>query len=176
MPFRAITELLGDRRLVVVSNRAPVDVHRGVERRFVPTVGGMVSALMPVFKAAGRGLWIAWSGESSQKSQERIPLPADDPSFMLRCVQLSERDISGSYYGLSNRGLWPLAHYFVGRCQFRLEQWQSYRRVNEIFARVVELGLYLGVDFRLGDLVAADLREHRAGVRRRRGARRNRER
>ena len=137
MPFRAITELLGDRRLVVVSNRAPVDVHRGVERRFVPTVGGMVSALMPVFKAAGRGLWIAWSGESSQKSQERIPLPADDPSFMLRCVQLSERDVSGSYYGLSNRGLWPLAHYFVGRCQFRLEQWHSYRHVNELFARVV---------------------------------------
>lgn len=138
VPFRAITELLGDRRLVVVSNRAPVDIHRGVERRFVPTVGGMVSALMPVFKAAGRGLWIAWSGgESSRKSRERIALPPDDPCFTLRCVQLSERDVSGSYYGFSNRGLWPLSHYFVGRCQFRLEQWQSYRRVNELFARVV---------------------------------------
>jgi trehalose 6-phosphate synthase/phosphatase len=136
--LRAITELLGDRRLVVISNRAPVDVSRGPERRYVPTVGGMVSALMPVFQAAGRGLWIAWSGgEMSSKSRERIQLPPDNPCFTLRWVPLSERDVSGSYYGFSNRGLWPLSHYFVGRCQFRVDQWQSYRRVNEVFAKVV---------------------------------------
>ncbi len=138
MSFREITDLLGERRLVVVSNRAPVDVRRGLERRFVPTVGGMVSALMPVFKATGRGLWIAWSGGGpAPKARERVQLPPDDPCFTLRRVRLSERDVSGSYYGFSNRGLWPLSHYFVGRCQFHLEQWQSYRRVNEIFAQVV---------------------------------------
>jgi trehalose 6-phosphate synthase len=138
VPFRAIRDLLGERRLVVVSNRAPVDVRRGLERRFVPTVGGMVSALMPVFKAAGRGLWIAWSGgEPAPEARQRVDLPPEEPCFTLRWVRLSERDVSGSYYGFSNRGLWPLSHYFVGRCQFRLEQWQSYRRVNETFARVV---------------------------------------
>ncbi len=138
VPFRAITDLVGDRRLVVVSNRAPVDVRRGPERRFVPTVGGMVSALMPVFKAAGRGLWIAWSGgEAGARSRDRVLLPEEEPCFTLRWVRLSERDVSGSYYGFANRGLWPLSHYFVGRCQFRLEQWQSYRRVNETFARAV---------------------------------------
>jgi trehalose 6-phosphate synthase len=98
----------------------------------------MVSALMPVFQAAGRGLWIAWSGgEMSPKSRERVLLPPDNPCFTLRWVPLSERDISASYYGFCNRGLWPLSHYFVGRCQFRVDQWQSYRRVNEVFAKVV---------------------------------------
>jgi trehalose 6-phosphate synthase len=136
--YGEITRQLGDRRLVVVSNRAPVDVRRGPERRIVPTVGGMVSALTPVFKAAGRGLWIAWSGSASGRlPQHRVDLPPDDPSFTLRFVHLTERDVSGSYYGFANRGLWPLAHYFVGRCQFRSEQWQTYERVNGIFASAV---------------------------------------
>jgi len=138
VPFRAITELLGSRRLVVVSNRAPVDVRRGPVHRLVPTVGGMVSALMPVFRVTGRGLWIAWSGGTPlPKSSDRVSLPPEDPCFTLRAVRLSERDVTGSYYGFSNRGLWPLSHYFVGRCQFSVDQWQSYRRVNEAFARVV---------------------------------------
>ncbi len=49
-------------------------------------------------------------------------------------MRLTDRDIGQYYYGFSNRGLWPLSHYFVGRCQFRADQWQSYRRVNETFA------------------------------------------
>ncbi|HEY2387323.1 MAG TPA: trehalose-6-phosphate synthase [Candidatus Binatia bacterium] len=120
-----------------MSNRAPVDVRRGPERRLVPTVGGLVSALTPIFKAAGRGLWIAWSGSAGRLPQPRVELPPEDPCFTLRLVPLSERDVSGSYYGFSNRGLWPLSHYFVGRCQFRAEQWQSYERVNQIFAAAV---------------------------------------
>ena len=103
----------------------------------MPTVGGLVSALTPVFKAAGRGLWIAWSGSAGRLPHPRVELPPEDPCFTLRLVHLSERDVSGSYYGFSNRGLWPLSHYFVGRCQFRSEQWQSYERVNEIFAAAV---------------------------------------
>ena len=138
MSYGAIMQQLAHRRLVVVSNRAPVDMRRGPERRLVPTVGGLVSAFMPVFKAAGRGLWIAWSGHATgPRAYDRVDLPPDDPSFTLRFVRLSERDVSGSYNGLANRGLWPLAHYFVGRCQFRLEHWQSYQRVNEVFAAAV---------------------------------------
>jgi len=132
-----ISELLGQRRLVVVSNRAPVDVRRGPERRLIPTVGGLVSALMPVFKAAGRGLWIAWSGTGGGRAAHaRVELSAD-PRVTLRLVQLPERDVSGAYYGFSNRGLWPLSHYFVGRCQFRSDQWHSYERVNTLFAAAV---------------------------------------
>ena len=49
-------------------------------------------------------------------------------------LRRTERDVSQYYYGFSNRGLWPLSHYFVGRCQFRADQWQSYQRVNATFA------------------------------------------
>ena len=138
MPYRAIGELLEGHRLVVVSNRAPVELKRRPDgNRVVPTVGGLVSALLAVFKASRSGLWVAWSGSESTTPAAAAPkldLPADDPSFTLRFVRLTERDVSHYYYGFSNRGLWPLSHYFVGRCQFRADQWQAYRRVNETFA------------------------------------------
>jgi trehalose 6-phosphate synthase len=66
-----------------------------------------------------------------------MPFPADDPCFTLRCLSLSERDINEYYYGFSDRGLWPLGHYFVGRCQFRGDQWQGYRRANGVFAAAI---------------------------------------
>jgi alpha,alpha-trehalose-phosphate synthase [UDP-forming] len=130
--------VLQDHRLVVVSNRAPVEIKRRPDgNRIVPTVGGMVSALLAVFKTSRAGLWVAWSGSESSTpaaAARKLELPADDPCFTLRFVRLTERDVSQYYYGFSNRGLWPLSHYFVGRCQFRAEQWQAYRRVNETFA------------------------------------------
>ena len=138
MPYSKIGELLEGHRLVVVSNRAPVELKRRPDgNQLVPTVGGLVSALLAVFKASGSGLWVAWSGsESSTPSaaSPKIDLPADDPCFTLRFVRLTERDVSQYYYGFCNRGLWPLSHYFIGRCQFRADQWQAYRRVNETFA------------------------------------------
>ena len=139
MQGRTVQELLEGRRLVVVSNRAPVSIRRRpAGPTYTPTVGGLVSALTGVFKASSGGLWVAWSGGDAPGDGSRVPprvdLPVEDPYFKLRWLRLSERDVSQYYHGFCNRGLWPLGHYFVGRCQFRAEQWQSYRRVNEIFA------------------------------------------
>jgi trehalose 6-phosphate synthase len=114
---------------------------RDAEKRgFVPAAGGLVSALLGVFKATGAGLWVAWAGSGAPErdpASARADLPPAAPFFTQRWVNLSERDVSQSYYGFSNRGLWPLSHYFVGRCQFNADQWQSYRRVNDTFAGVV---------------------------------------
>lgn len=57
---------LGDRRLVVCSNREPYKVTLDDGRfAFEATKGGLASALTPVMRSSG-GLWISWGGREHQ--------------------------------------------------------------------------------------------------------------
>jgi alpha,alpha-trehalose-phosphate synthase [UDP-forming] len=119
-------------RLVVVSNRAPVRmVREGARERIEPTVGGVGTTFFHLLEQRG-GVWIAWPGGKTGRT--RLPMPADDPRFALAFVDLSERDIANYYYGMCNRGLWPLMHYMVPNCHFDRVQWTYYERVNRLFA------------------------------------------
>ena len=44
------------------------------------------------------------------------------------------KEIEDFYYGLSNKSLWPLFHYFIEFSVFDKEQWKSYEEVNQKFA------------------------------------------
>jgi trehalose 6-phosphate synthase len=124
--------LLGDRRLVVMSNRAPIKVVReGPEERIEPTVGGVGTTFLRLLERHG-GLWIAWNG--GQKTPPQISLPAEHPRFDLSFVELSDRDVSQYYYGMCNRSLWPLMHFMISNCHFNGAHWRQYRVVNELFA------------------------------------------
>ncbi|HEY6394172.1 MAG TPA: trehalose-6-phosphate synthase [Candidatus Binataceae bacterium] len=121
-----------DGRLVVISNRAPIQiVKEGARDRIKPTVGGVGTTFLRVLARRG-GSWIAWSGGKS--SLDRVPMPPAEPRFSLEFIQLSQRDISNYYYGMCNRGLWPLMHFMTPNCHFSRLNWDSYQRVNEIFA------------------------------------------
>jgi trehalose 6-phosphate synthase/phosphatase len=123
---------LGDRRLIVMSNRAPIKVVReGPEERIEPTVGGVGTTFLRLLERHG-GLWIAWNG--GQKTPPRISLPAEHPRFDLSFVELSDRDVSQYYYGMCNRALWPLMHFMISNCHFNGAHWRQYRAVNEMFA------------------------------------------
>jgi trehalose 6-phosphate synthase/phosphatase len=58
-----------------------------------------------------------------------------------RPVPLSDHEVSLYYGGFSNRTLWPLFHYFVGRTRIDGASWRVYERVNERFAEVTAAGL-----------------------------------
>ena len=47
---------------------------------------------------------------------------------------LGERDISHYYYGMCNRGLWPLMHFMTASCHFSTLNWRYYEAVNRNFA------------------------------------------
>ncbi len=69
-----IGDVLGGRRLVVMSNRAPIKVVReGRDERIEPTVGGVGTTFLRLLERHG-GLWIAWNG--GQKTPPRLSLPA----------------------------------------------------------------------------------------------------
>jgi trehalose 6-phosphate synthase len=127
-----VGDVLGGRKLVVMSNRAPIKVVReGREERIEPTVGGVGTTFLRLLEHHG-GIWIAWNG--GQKTPARLSLPAEHPRFELSFVELSERDVSQYYYGLCNRALWPLMHFMISNCHFNLAHWRQYHTVNEIFA------------------------------------------
>ncbi|AEB11500.1 alpha,alpha-trehalose-phosphate synthase (UDP-forming) [Marinithermus hydrothermalis] len=115
--------------LVIVANREPL---REQEGRWVPSVGGLVTALLPVLARRG-GVWVAW-GDRTARERPTLPYPPNHPQFTVRRLYLSEREVSHYYYGMANRVLWPLAHYFIERTDLRREFYKEYARVNQRFA------------------------------------------
>ena len=132
---------LGDAPLVVVSNREPVR-HVWREGRIVAETpaSGLVTAMDPVMRACG-GVWVAQgSGDADREAADgrgRLRVPPDDPRYTLRRVWLTREEEAGYYGGFSNEGLWPLCHIVHTRPQFRPDDWQHYRAVNEKFAAAV---------------------------------------
>jgi trehalose-6-phosphate synthase/HAMP domain-containing protein len=125
----------GGRPMFVVSNREPVShVTDGKTVRQVQPASGLVSALEPIMLACG-GVWVAHgSGDADRAVGERIGLPFEDPTYTLRRVWLSREEEAGYYYGFANEGLWPLCHIVHERPQFRADDWEHYRAVNQKFA------------------------------------------
>ena len=65
---------LGDRRLILVSNREPYARRRGADGvRFERTAGGLVTALDPVMRASG-GTWIALGSAPAQPGPAIVAL------------------------------------------------------------------------------------------------------
>ena len=129
--------ILGDRRLVLVSNREPY-VRKRTENgdRLERTAGGLVTALDPVMRGSG-GVWIAWQPDAAVDTTTRVKVPDDGAQFTLRQVPLSRKEVARYYHGFANSALWPLCHYFIDRCRFEEADWQQYVEINRRFAEAV---------------------------------------
>ncbi|MGE0159538.1 MAG: trehalose-phosphatase [Gemmatimonadales bacterium] len=131
------------RDLLVVSNRLP-DLRAPVspEEERKRSVGGLVGALEPVL-AARHGLWMGWSGRTTNDDPGRLKI-ATDPSTQLAWFDLPT-DLQDAYYnGFCNRCLWPLLHSLPERAHFSDAAWTAYADVNdrvaEAAARLVDPG------------------------------------
>jgi alpha,alpha-trehalose-phosphate synthase [UDP-forming] len=132
---------LRDHQLIVVANREPY-IHRRVGKRIecMFPASGMATALDPILKACG-GIWVGHgSGDADRETvdaRDHVAVPPDNPQYTLRRVWLTKEQEEGYYYGLSNESLWPLCHIVYTRPVFDQRDWETYREVNEIFARAV---------------------------------------
>lgn len=136
-----VREKFAGTRLVVVSNREPY-AHVYAQGRVVceRPASGMASALDPVLRACG-GLWVAHGSGAADRlvvdAQGRVPVPPEDPRYLLKRVWLTKEEEAGYYYGFANEVLWPLCHVVFTRPRFDLTDWTAYRRVNEKFAQAI---------------------------------------
>ena len=136
-----VKEKLSGYLFVVVSNREPY-IHTFAGRKIVTQVpaSGLTVALDPVMQACG-GIWIASGrGDADREvvdKDSKVSVPPDEPRYFLKRVWLSKEEENGYYYGFSNEALWPLCHIAYTRPEFAESDWNTYKKVNEIFAQSV---------------------------------------
>ena len=118
--------------LTVVANRVPI--RKSDEGDWVPSVGGLSTALLPVLRQRG-GAWIGMGEDPNLP--ERQPFPVEDPDFVVRRVPLSQEELNGYYYGMANRVLWPVSHYMIQHFEPNPDFMETYRSVNRRFADAV---------------------------------------
>lgn len=126
-------------KIIIVSNRLPIDLNFSNNRLNVKSsIGGLATGMKSVH-AEGNGIWIGWSGviedEIPQSQKEAVEKALRDEKCI--SVPLSANDIEKYYHGFSNKALWPLFHYFQAYTEFELAEWESYKEVNRKFADVV---------------------------------------
>jgi len=126
-------------KTIIVSNRLPLQVQTdGESIKVTPSVGGLATGMKSVHRDSN-GVWVGWSGLTDEEINPEMQKKVDEAVQKEQCVgvNLTEDDIQNYYYGFSNRTLWPLFHYFLEYTEFEKEAWESYKRVNKKFAKVV---------------------------------------
>jgi len=126
-------------RLVVVSNRLPFTLKRsGDGWRTDKSTGGLATAMGPIIKRT-EGIWVGWSGDSSNPDDERrektLRRWAERERYF--AVDIPEEIAHGFYEGYSNQTLWPLFHQFPSLLNFQPKHWQAYVDANRRFCDVV---------------------------------------
>ena len=123
-----------DPKLIVVSNRLPVEVERTEGGfNYHPAAGGLATSLQSVRKQREM-LWLGWPGiqvwdDKDRKSIERELVKEYDsvPLF------LPPSDFDLYYEGFSNGTIWPLFHYFPQNAHYEAREWDAYQKINTLF-------------------------------------------
>ncbi len=139
--YQLVQAKLGDSLFIVVSNREPyVHSMSGNEIKWNRPVSGLTEALDPVMRASG-GIWVAQgTGDADRKvvdEHDHIAVPPDKPEYTLRRVWLTEDEVNGFYLGFANEALWPLCHVTFTPPDYREDWWNTYKKVNRIFADAI---------------------------------------
>ena len=127
-------------QLLIVSNRLPVTIQKKKEKLlFKQSVGGLATGLGSFYKSFN-SKWIGWCGITSEKTdfEEKKNIEAKlEKDFSNYSVFLSKRQIELYYSEFCNKTLWPLLHGFTQYATYNKNSWNTYKKVNEIFAKAI---------------------------------------
>jgi trehalose 6-phosphate synthase len=137
---------LKNKKFVVAIQREPYLHMRTPEGIKLEKVAGGAHILLDgILKQVG-GLMVAiGSGNGDAETADekgRILVPPKDKSYTLKRVFLKKKDLDGFYYGFANQTLWPMCHAVFIKPRFNPAWWESYIKVNQLFANAIldELG------------------------------------
>ena len=126
-------------KTIIISNRLPVQLQISEGKiEAIPSVGGLATGMKSVHQE-GESLWIGWSGLTREEIPGSLEPKIDAALAEHGCskVPLSQEEVSGFYFGFSNRTIWPLFHYFLEYSEFDLANWKVYEAVNQKFADAI---------------------------------------
>ncbi|TAK54081.1 MAG: bifunctional alpha,alpha-trehalose-phosphate synthase (UDP-forming)/trehalose-phosphatase [Bacteroidetes bacterium] len=129
-------------RLVIVSNRLPFHVTiKENELLFNPSPGGLASGLKSYVESTTglqsnfhHYLWVGWPGATVERELMSLVASKALAEYQSYPLFFSEHEMENFYHGFCNKTIWPLFHYFPSHAIYDQEFWESYKRVNEIFA------------------------------------------
>ncbi len=137
-------------RLIIVSNRLPVEaIVRGENIDFKQSVGGVATGLNSLKQLYER-IWIGWPGGAVKpgiKGEKKKKIYNKLASIGCRPVLLSEQDIEDYYQGFCNQTIWSNFHYFLRYTVHKKEYWAAFKRANARFCEEVKKV------YRPGDLI-----------------------
>ena len=124
---------------IIVSNRLPIKITKvNNSFEFTTTSGGLATG-MKTFHNQNNSLWIGWPGiginEIDNESWGSLEISLNKGGYYP--VNLNNSEIDDFYYGLPNKCLWPLFHYFIEYSIFNDAQWESYVAINQKFSEAV---------------------------------------
>ncbi|MBN2599480.1 MAG: trehalose-6-phosphate synthase, partial [Candidatus Thermoplasmatota archaeon] len=128
-------------KLILVTNREPY-IHRKIKKEIIckKSIGGVVSALDPLMQKH-KGIWVAWGSGNADylvtDSKKNLHVPPEKPTYTLKRIPLTKKEIENYYHGFSNRVLWPLFHLFIEKMQPKERYWSAYKKVNKKFAQYI---------------------------------------
>ncbi|CAI8170549.1 MAG: Trehalose-6-phosphate synthase [Crocinitomicaceae bacterium] len=126
-------------KIIIVSNRLPIKVIKNKNSyEFINSSGGLATGMNSIH-SKNDTIWIGWPGIASdnlnKKTKGELNKFLDKKNF--KPVHLNKKEIKDFYYGLSNKSLWPLFHYFIEYSIFDKDNWDSYKSVNNKFAQCI---------------------------------------
>jgi len=127
-------------KVITVSNRLPISVisKKGGGFSLKRNVGGVATGLGGA-EFGENSVWVGWPGISSSSlvRKDLSELRRDLAGRGLFSVFLTEKEIEEHYNGFCNSTVWPLFHYFPQFAEYDKRFYETYRKVNEKFARSV---------------------------------------
>ncbi len=126
---------------IVVSNRLPVTVSKKDGKlEYHASPGGLATAMSSV-EVGGEMLWIGWPGITSDElttSEKRSITNKLRKDYGCIPIFLTKEQNLNFYEGFSNETIWPLFHYFQEIAEYNDTYWESYKEVNQLFAKTVQ--------------------------------------
>jgi trehalose 6-phosphate synthase/phosphatase len=124
-------------KMVIVSNRLPVSVSKvDGELHFSPSDGGLATGINSLDKSSD-SVWVGWPGIDSDvlTAADEKKITKELKKYGCHPVFLSREEVDFYYSGYSNATLWPMFHYFPTKAHHDERFWDSYKCVNEKFAK-----------------------------------------
>ncbi|RAH69044.1 trehalose-6-phosphate synthase [Aspergillus aculeatinus CBS 121060] len=123
--------------LFVVSNRLPLSVKKADDGSYQSSLsgGGLVTSLSGLTKTT-QFSWFGWPGLDVAEEKDRESLRKSLDEHNAIPIFLDNELAHDHYNNFSNSILWPSLHYQSG-VSFEEGPWESYKRVNEIFADTI---------------------------------------